>query len=297
MTNKPFFLVLFIYLFSMHSLNIHAQELPHDKEQSCNTRYPVLLVHGIGYRDDIKIYPYWRNIPDSLKARGAKVFLSNHNAIGTHEQNAYQIKKRINEILAETNAEKINIIAHSKGGIDSRYMISHLKMADKVASLTTIATPHRGAILSNYLMEKVYDFRIKNLVVGVGNIYARMLGDKDPKLFIAAIQLTPDYMKKFNQQVKDNPAVYYQSFGGCISAVYPGLIGRSKYKMIYRSEGENDGVVSVQSYKWGNFRGIVSAGNKIGVSHLEIIGQENGAGFDYVKFFNWLVADLKKMGF
>ena len=57
------------------------------------------------------------------------------------------IKKKILEVIEKTGCEKVNIIAHSKGGLDSRYAISILGMDKYTASLTTISTPHRGCIL------------------------------------------------------------------------------------------------------------------------------------------------------
>ena len=41
--------------------------------------------------------------------------------------------------------EKVHVIAHSMGGLDARYMISRLGMEDRVLSLTTVGTPHRGS--------------------------------------------------------------------------------------------------------------------------------------------------------
>lgn len=73
------------------------------------------------------------------------------------EENAGILREKIFEILRENGEEKVNIIAHSKGGLDSRYLISGLHMAPYVASLTTICTPHRGSMLADLLM-KLPDF-------------------------------------------------------------------------------------------------------------------------------------------
>ena len=55
------------------------------------------------------------------------------------------IKRSILEVLTKTGAEKVNLIAHSKGGMEARYMIKVLGMNTHVASLTTISTPHHGS--------------------------------------------------------------------------------------------------------------------------------------------------------
>ena len=116
-----------------------------------NCKYPVVLVHGMMLKD-FKLYRAFRKIKDVLKDNGVHVYVSNQDGVGSIENNAKQLKEEINEILKKENAEKVNIIAHSKGGIDSRYMISMLDMEDKVASLTTLSTPHHGSNMSRKLL-------------------------------------------------------------------------------------------------------------------------------------------------
>ena len=95
-------------------------------------RYPVLLVHGMGFRDDQPI-GYWGRIPRVLEAAGATIFYGNQDSNASIENSGAHLARRIEEILAETGAEKVNVIAHSKGGLDARYAISTLGMGDRVA--------------------------------------------------------------------------------------------------------------------------------------------------------------------
>ena len=120
----------------------------------CKTKYPILMVHGIFFRD-FPNFNYWGRIPGELIKNGAEIYYGNHESANSVVDAAEQIKNRINEILKETGAEKVNIIAHSKGGLDSRYAISKLGMDDYIASLTTINTPHRGCEFAEYLLNKV----------------------------------------------------------------------------------------------------------------------------------------------
>lgn len=285
--------VCFVLLFFI-GLKMNTQSQNSD---SCVTRYPVILVHGIGYRDDIKIYRYWGNIPAYLQKHGVQVFLAGQNAFNTHEKNAEQLKVRCENVLQITGAEKVNIIAHSKGGIESRYMITKLGMADKVASLTTIATPHRGSPLANYIIETIFKLKVDMLVINSLKTYAKILGDKNPEILKAGLQLTPQYMKQFNEKVPDMPQVYYQSYGGEISETYPRILQRKKYNLIKQHAGTSDGVVPVSSYKWGNFRGVVSSKTGIGVSHFEIVGQVNVAKFEVEQFFTSILCHLKQKDF
>ena len=116
-----------------------------------STKYPVLLVHGMMVKD-FSLWPAFRGITDFLRKQDVTVYVSNQDGVGSVETNAAQLKQEIEEILRKENCDKVNIIAHSKGGVDSRYMISRLDMADRVASLTTLSTPHHGSGLSARLL-------------------------------------------------------------------------------------------------------------------------------------------------
>ena len=107
-------------------------------------KYPVLLVHGMGFRD-YKHLCYWGRIPRILEEMGCRVFFGGQDSNAGIETNARHLEKRLEEILNETGAQKVNIIAHSTGGLESRYLISVLGKGSKVASLTTISTPHHGS--------------------------------------------------------------------------------------------------------------------------------------------------------
>ena len=116
-----------------------------------NTRYPIILVHGLAMKDTFFLRS-WGRIDRILRSQGYTVYKSNVDGFGTVEGNAAQLKAEIDGILQETGAEKVNLIAHSKGGLDAKYMIQQLDMAHKVASLTTLCTPHRGTPIASFIM-------------------------------------------------------------------------------------------------------------------------------------------------
>ena len=74
-------------------------------------------------RDERPIF-YWGRIPDTLRERGATVYLGGQDAWGTVAGNAEQLRKTVLRILECEQCEKINIIAHSKGGLEARYLIA-----------------------------------------------------------------------------------------------------------------------------------------------------------------------------
>ena len=88
------------------------------EEMNCKTKYPLMLIHGTGFRD-LRIPLYWGRIPRVLKENGAAVYFGEQDCWGSVETNAHAICARIDAILKETGAEKINLIGHSKGGVEA----------------------------------------------------------------------------------------------------------------------------------------------------------------------------------
>lgn len=261
-----------------------------------NLKYPVLLVHGFGFRDGKRIN-YWGRIPNALRELGCRVFYGNQDSCASIEDNARFLKERVEQVLTETGAEKVNIIAHSKGGLEARYMISRLSSADKVASLTTIATPHRGSVT----IEKVPKFVLKFLGFFM-NIWMRILGDRRPDAYKAYLSFRADYAEKFNEETPDCPEVWYQSYA--FSMKHDILLWLT-HCIIKKYEGENDGLVSVKSAEWGEFKGIVRSNSKRGISHCDEVDlrrrrftKKTGDGVsDILEVYREIASALFKRGF
>lgn len=269
------------------------------KLQYCDTQYPILLVSGLGLTDHHLLYNYWGDIPDVLKAHGAATFTAKQAAFTSHFDNATELKYRIYEVLEKTKKEKVNIIGHSKGGIEARYMISNLEMGEHVASLTTLGTPHYGSPIADIIVGKipVGQFMIARLT----NIFARFNGDKNPDSFRAAVGLTAEGMEQFNREVLDHPQVYYQSYAGHLNRTHSNFMQKALARIIYQFAGKNDGMVPIESAKWGEFKGIITDDNGISVSHTDMVGVSRFFGgsskFDHKAFLVEVVHDLKTMGF
>ena len=158
----------------------------------CATRHPIMLIHGTGGRDRRRL-SYWGRIPKALQGEGAAVFTGGQDSWGTIEDNAEVLRQSLQKALEETGAEKLNLIAHSKGGLDARYLISRLGMAEQVASLTTLSTPHHGSRTMEKLCRlPAWLFRLAALFV---NGYFRLLGDKKPDF--AAVCRVVKGMRRF----------------------------------------------------------------------------------------------------
>lgn len=266
------------------------------ESQICATKYPLIMVHGIGFRD-LKYINYWGRIPKQLIKNGSKVYYGNQEAWGTVEDNANDIKEKIFEILKENNCKKVNIIAHSKGGLDARYMISELEMGEYVASLTTISTPHKGSGLLDILC-KLPDSAYRKLCRVIDKYFGK-LGDKNPDAYTASRQLAPTYAKEFNEKIVDVQNIYYQSYASVMRGFSSHLLLCIPYLMMKPVEGENDGLVGIESAKWGEFKGVIRNKHHRGISHGDMIDlkREDYKGFDVVEKYVEIVSELKEMGY
>lgn len=265
------------------------------ESQICATKYPILLVHGIGFRDR-RYFNYWGRIPKELIRNGAEVYYGMQEGCITVETAGEQIKKRILEIENETGCEKVNIIAHSKGGLDARYVISSLGMEDHVASLTTVATPHRGSQVADEA-QKLPDSLYRKVADRMDKGF-RKLGDKEPDFYAACHQFTSEYAERFNRENPDSDKVYYQSYTSVMSGMFSFGILAFTY-CILRKYGKNDGLVTVESSQWGRFRKVFEPVKRRGISHGDTIDlkREDFQGFDPREAYVGIVSELKEMGF
>jgi triacylglycerol lipase len=128
------------------------------------------------------------------------------------------------------------------GGLDCRYLISHLGMAPRVLTLTTVGTPHRGSAFADW---------------GIGR-FARLVR---PLFHFATLpyqaffDLTTPHCEEFNQRTPDAPGVRYFSVAGHFRLHWLAPEWQLPARIVHRVEGPNDGVVSVASARWGEFLG------------------------------------------
>ncbi|MEG0663083.1 MAG: alpha/beta fold hydrolase, partial [Anaerovoracaceae bacterium] len=230
----------------------------------CETKYPLMLIHGIGY-DDYGRQSYWGRIPGVLRENGGAVYFGYQDPFGSISHNSEQIAQRIEVVRKKTGKDKVNLIAHSKGGLEARYVVSQLDMGEKVASITTLATPHRGIITLDKLQSK----RQRGLrhLLHLFNTMLKIDGGERPTDNRIYNQLTADYMEVFNALVKDVPGIYYQSYAFDMKNSKSDPAMGIFHRIIGKLEGPNDGLVSVESAKWGDFRGVFPGSGEIGISH------------------------------
>lgn len=268
------------------------------EQQICATKYPILMVHGVFFRD-FRYLNYWGRIPKELEQNGAVVYYGNQQSAASVEECGKELAKRIQEIVKETCCGKINIIAHSKGGLDSRYALSKLGISQYVASLTTINTPHRGCEFADYLLSKISKGK-QDMLAKTYNATLAKMGDSNPDFLEAVNDLRASACRERNETVPDVPGVYYQSVGSKLNTAAGGRFPLNfSYQLVNYFDGPNDGLVGQNSFRWGERFQFLTVNGKRGISHGDMIdlNRENFDGFDVREFFVQLVADLKKRGY
>ena len=267
------------------------------KQEICRTKYPLLMVHGVFFRD-FEHLNYWGRIPEELEKNGARIYYGNHNSASAVRDSAEQLAARVHEIIDKTGCEKVNIIAHSKGGLDSRAMIALTDAAPYVASLTTINTPHRGCQFADYLLNKI-PAKQQKAVEKAYNAGAAKLGDVNPDFLAAVHDLTFENCEKLNEEIVDDPNIFYQSVGSKLNKPMSGRFPLNfTYPLVKYFDGANDGLVGEESFPWGENYHFLTVEGKRGISHGDVIdlNRENIPGFDVREFYVQLVADLKNKG-
>lgn len=226
---------------------------------------------------------YWRGIKDAFQAHGIECITTAVPTTGSIDERAKALYAQILDKLPPKGAEgvgdgensgsgsrnprgrKINIVAHSMGGLDARYLISRLcpdpTTEFQVASLTTIATPHRGSSSADMLFRDIGP----DLLPRLYRLLSRL------KISSGAFsQLTTSYINtRFNPVTPNSAATRYFSYGATAT---PHLLSvfRVSHDLLAVVEGSNDGLVSVRSAKWGEYKGTL-----VGVTHLDLINWTN----------------------
>jgi triacylglycerol lipase len=224
--------------------------------------YPIVLAHGVcrfdvlwnqllrvDDSDDPRIdkLHYFKGIRTMLKAKGYKAYHSRVAWAADVNTRADDLKQNVLRILDDSKAEKVNIIAHSMGGLDARHMLfndrGQGKIHERIASLTTISTPHEGSPFADWGLEHFPQLpdvfqKIGLDVNGLKDLRTeackRFNDDPDVKAFETECQST----------IKFETYAGKQDFWGIFALL------KGAFRIIEAKEGENDGLVSVRSAQW-----------------------------------------------
>ncbi|HUS29373.1 MAG TPA: alpha/beta fold hydrolase [Kofleriaceae bacterium] len=238
---------------------------------------PVVLVHGLFGFDRIGVpgvkLHYFRGIVKHLESLGCHAHAVRLPAAASVPDRA----KILVEKIAELGHDRVDIIAHSLGGLDARYALAKLGLAARVRSLVTIGTPHHGTPLANFATEGPLGLTRKALaLVGMP--------------MHALDWLSPAALERFNAEVPNATGVSY----ACVVAGIrePGtpvsLAIAPAHAYLRRVSGPNDGLVPIASQYWGETLAEIEA------DHFEQVGWRMAmrGTFDALALYAFILARL-----
>jgi triacylglycerol esterase/lipase EstA (alpha/beta hydrolase family) len=281
---------------------------PYYITMSCNsscerlaTRYPIVMVHGFSGFKNIGPIEYFYRVPETLTSMGYDVHIAKLDPYNSTEVRGPQLKGFIEEVLDKTGAYKVNLIAHSQGGLDSRYVISGLMMADRIGALITIATPHYGTPLADYILSDPTGVGKAALDAMLTIMGAALDSESRANAMASLRSLSVAYVtQEFNKRYPDDKRVRYFSYTGrtCWAWEDCGDTVDTEIALTYgilRSQvGDNDGIVPTDSGIWGEFLGVLKA------DHFDEVGQVAGVtneNFNHIEFYKGLAELLRREGF
>jgi triacylglycerol lipase len=189
-------------------------------------RYPLVLVNGI---DVSPLFSWSDRIVEVLEQSGNSVHLAVVPPYDATYRRAAALWERVEEVREETGAPRVNLICHSLGGLDCRYLVSpgglHWEVdaseeaiQGAVASITTVGTAHYGTPVADaalgYLASEDPEDAIDALATTLGEWFSGEVLEEDVDLRAAIGALTESQSLAFNASITDAPGVYYQSWAG-----------------------------------------------------------------------------------
>jgi triacylglycerol lipase len=251
---------------------------------------PVVLHHGLFGFGAFNIggfkLSYFHRIDRAIADRGHPLIISRVHPTSSIEHRARQLKTLILKQLRsqKRHRERIIIIAHSMGGLDARFMITHLGMDDRVAALVTVCTPHRGSPYADWCIKNLGKrLRAMELIQTIG---------LDMQ---AANDLTTESCRRFNECTPDSPLVRYFSITCARPWHRVPPFFMHAHHIITDTEGENDGLVSVASGQWGEHLCTWPADHLHAINKRLVLELKDPTG-DMVPRYMWLLDTLAERG-
>ncbi|MEA3337610.1 MAG: hypothetical protein U9R25_17070 [Chloroflexota bacterium] len=149
--------------------------------------------------------------------------------------NGYVLSQQIEAITEYFNVDQVDIIAHSKGGIDTQAAVVFWDAASYVRNVFSLSSPHQGSLLADLLWSPE------------GEWLAGLFGERDDGTY--SIQTAP--MQAFRSAVDWNPVDdsinYYSAAGTSYLGGGFGLRWMGQWIEDQPEGGPNDGAIRVSS--------------------------------------------------
>jgi triacylglycerol lipase len=281
--------------------------------------YPIVLAHGFSGFHNIGPLNYFYGVEDALSKDGRQVFVTRVDPYNSSEARGAELLSQVQSILGDTSSEKVNLICHSQGALDCRYVAN--KLGKQIGAVVMVAGVNRGDYVADVaagIIQGPTADAVQLLLALFGDGVLDPGGNPNTDAKAAIAQLTTPGCEAFNAKYPDDPNVAYFSIAGrtengsgdadCGSAreapfveKWDGVKGPvnallSGTASILDGSGAppptNDGLVTVASARWGTFLGCVPADHLSEV--CQIGGQSSGSSYDCVTMYrdiaDWLAA-------
>lgn len=257
---------------------------------------PVVLLHGFGVGASFRRGGHLHEETLHLRSRGVRAVAPNVSPYNTVQARSQKWDDRLTHVVDELQTDRLLVIAHSMGGLDARYLITKMGWHENVDVLVTVATPHRGSAVAQFILDQPKAVR-RWLVSTADWVGSNVLDDGSANIRQALTELTPTYVEEtFNKEVPNHPDVEYWSYGcqaGKGTSIPIDPLFRYLNRYLFEREGVNDGIVSVRSARWGRYLGTVDA------DHARQVGLSSrlAAPFDSNAFYASIVEKLADEGY
>jgi triacylglycerol lipase len=249
-------------------------------------RAPIVLVHGLLSFELLRLsdrttHSYFPQVPEHLRSGGNRVLVPRLSPVGGVVERAGELKAFLDRHAPQ---EPVHLLAHSMGGLDARYMISRMGMSDRVLSLTTIGTPHRGSSFADWALRRV-GAMLRPVFLCL-DLPQRAYWD-----------LTNAACRAFNAEVPDAASVRYFSVAGRHEGAWRSPHWRLLHQIVTKREGPNDGIVSLGSACYGESCEVWDTDHMALVNLPDPAARRRGLWVDRRPHYAGLVQRLADEGF
>jgi triacylglycerol lipase len=280
--------------------------------------YPIILHHGFFGFSGLGPINYYFRVAETLRARGETVVEAAVDPFNSSEIRAVDLAAIVDETLASTGACKVNLIAHSQGGLDARVLVGSLGYGDRIASLVTVSTPHRGTRVADAVL-RIAPGWSRPILDFFAFLVGRVLSEAsdDAALFSSLESLAEANVSAFDAANPDDPRVAYFSVAGrsnldlgrdaCAGSLWPNPSARDAIDPLLSATGgllrgsvfdpqPNDGLVTVASARWGTFLTCIPADHFDEIGQIADVVPDPSSRWNHVDFYTDLVSFLRTEG-
>ncbi len=186
------------------------------------TKYPVVLVHGMFGFTSVMGMEYFYRIPADLRSNGATVYTPALSALNSTEFRGEQLLAQVKTIQAVTGAAKVNLIGHSHGGPTSRYVAG--LVPNSIASITAVAGLTNGSPVADGVLKLTASNGLSNLLNPLAVAAAKVIDILSGKataqedLYKSLNALSTTTAKTFNAKYPNGVPSTYCGQGASVAA-------------------------------------------------------------------------------